>query len=774
MALATRLIGREDECARLEQLVAGGGTITLIGPGGVGKTRLARELVVWREEYGEVVPIAHLADLAPGASDATVAAALGYESVEAAIVGLTEHTGIVVLDNCEHVVVGARRFIEMLHDAVEDLVVVATSREPLGIYGEHILPVKPLGLPSRGGHDAERAPAVELFLDRAHAAGARFEPSSRLLSDVGELCRRLDGLPLAIELAAARTRAIAPGELLAVVDQRLSLLRRSRDSGARHDSMEAAIEVSTSLLSAQEQRFFRRLGVFTGPFDLGLAHAVAGELGEGRLHTLDMLAALVDRSLVTTEVEGQVSRYRLLELLREHALAELHRADELDIVEERFIEAMAAVADHFVAEAMERWGTELLTEATAQFTNLVQAVELCLERDVGPDRAFRILLPMFAAVHEGHPSEVWALGSRVLERWPGARAPQRAEALAVLATAAALAGRHADVPAMARLVTEDSAASQVAVAIAERAWGLAAREDDPTDAATHFSRAAKAAAAVGFTPLRREVRVLEASQIDLAGDRARALELLADSLREGRSAGDLLVTALSHLVRACVLMRAGELADAAAAVAAAEEDVSLMRQPWWTAATLRIRAALAALQPGGWQEAAPRWREGVDYAASEGAIGEIAIVLRTAGAVAQHVGETEIAATLFGAAPPSSAITVLPELFPDDAGRASGSRPARPGNHPPRRGVGAGEVRTRRRASCVGARTPKRRQRSGWGARGRRRQLARPVQRTAGTRTRRQGDRRLGGSAPASPRRGPRPRADGRPRCRRDSWPAHR
>ena len=135
----------------------------------------------------------------------------------------------------------------------------------------------------------------------------------------------------------------------------------------------------------QEQCFFRRLGVFIGPFDLGLAHAVAGEPGEGRLRTLDTLAALVDRSLVTTDVEGQGTRYRLLELLREHTLAELHRADELDIVEERFIEAMAVVADQFVAEAMERWGTELLTEATAQFTNLVQAVELCLERDLGPE-----------------------------------------------------------------------------------------------------------------------------------------------------------------------------------------------------------------------------------------------------------------------------------------------------------------------------------------------------------------------------------------------------
>ena len=665
VALANRLIGRGDDCARLETLVAGGGTITLIGPGGVGKTRLARELAVWREEFGETVPVAHLAGLPSGATPAAVAAELGYESVDAAIVGFSERPGTIVLDNCEHVVPAVSSFVGSLRDAVVDVVVVATSREPLGIDHEHLVPVEPLPLPSPGGHDADRSPAVELFLDRARAAGAMLEPSPRLLSDVGELCRRLDGLPLAIELAAARTRAVAPNDLLEVVDQRLDLLRRTRtEGGDRHDSMRAAIDVSTSLLSPPERAFFRRLGVFTGPFDLGLAHAVAAEPDAARLDTIDTLTELVDRSLVTAETDGGHTRYRLLELLREHALDEVRRADELSGLEERFVEAMTAVADHIVAESFEQWGPSQLAAASSQFTNLTTAVELCLERDQKPDRAIRLVLPMFAAVHEGHASEVAAIGSRVLERWPDDVAPWRPEALAVLASASALADRPRDVEALAVRVVSDPEASPLALAFAERAWGLAVRAHDPAEAAAHFRRAGEAATAAGFSPIGREVRVFEAGQVDLAGDSGRALELLAVSSEECRAAGDLLLSTLVHLVRACVLMRSGALGDADGAVAAAEADMTAMRQPWWTAATLRTRAALTALQPGGWHDAAPLWREAVDFAASKGAIGEIAIQLRTAASIAEYVGETQIADTLYSAAPPSTAITVLPELFP--------------------------------------------------------------------------------------------------------------
>ena len=430
---------------RLEQLVVAGGSVTLVGPGGVGKTRLARELAAWRAEHGEVVPFAQLADMAADVSEDAVAMALGYESIDAAVVGLAEQPGIVVLDNCEHLADVVRRVADALHAAVEGVVVVATSRVPLGIAGEQLFPVAPLGLPSPGGHDAAAAPAVELFLDRAHAAGASLEPDATLLADVGELCRKLDGLPLAIELAAARTRAIAPADLLEVVDERLDLLRRTTSFGDRHDSMRAAIEISTSLLSPHELTCFRRLGVFTGSFDLGLAHAVAGDPAGGRLQTLDMLATLVDRSLVTAETTDRLTRYRLLELLREHAVEELRRAGELADVEERFVEAMAVVADDFVADAMQRWGPVMLTAASAEFTNLVRGVELCIERDAAPDRALRLVLPMFAALHQGRPADVWSIGTRVLRRWPQHEAPLRAEALAVVANAAALAGRPDDV-----------------------------------------------------------------------------------------------------------------------------------------------------------------------------------------------------------------------------------------------------------------------------------------------------------------------------------------
>ena len=289
---------------------------------------------------------------------------------------------------------------------------------------------------------------------------------------------------------------------------------------------------------------------------------------------------------------------------------------------------------------MERWGPALLTAATSQFTNLVQAVELCLEHDVVPERAFRLLVPMFAAVHEGHPSEVWAIGQRALERWPEEETPSgtwpspcwppRRPSPVGTATCRRWRGWWSTMgpPARSRWRWPNGRGD------------CAAREHDPRTRRDTSSRAAAAAATSGFTALRREVQVLEASQIDLAGGRDRALELLADSLRDGRAAGDLLMTTLAHLVEACVLMRAGRLDAAEIAVASAEHDGAEMRQPWWTAATLRTRAALTSLRPGGWPTAAPRWREaGRTTRRSLGALGEIAIVLRTAASVAEHVGE---------------------------------------------------------------------------------------------------------------------------------------
>jgi predicted ATPase len=558
------------------------------------------------------------------------------------------------------------------------VVVLATSREPLGVANERVLVLEPLALPAPGGADAEESPSVALFLERAAAAGAALEPGTALLADVAELCRRLDGLPLAIELAAARTRSIAPGDLLGVVDQRLDVLRRNRGAGDRHDSMRAAIELSTSLLNPDERRFFRRLGVFTGPFDLALATAVAGDVAEDRLSCLDKLSRLVEQSLVTAETYGSVTRYRLLELLREHALDELAAAGESRAVQERFVEAMVAAADAIVVRALTKWDPVLLGAASTQYANLVKACELCLAHDSRPDRAYRLLLPMFAAVHEGRPTEVLQLGMRARDHWSDADAPWRIEVLAVLATAAAIAGRHDDVAPLAATVIDDPAASDAAVALAERAWALASRADDALAAARHFELAAVAANRAGFGSLALEVAAFRAGELDLAGERQAALDALADVLRRGHESDDVFVVVLAHLVRCRVLLRGGDVTGAEAELTEARSRSAEMGQPWWTAAVLRTAAAVASFGPGGWDGSRLLWRRAVDFAASRGALGEVAISLRTAAATAQHLGEQEQAAVLLAAVPRSSAITVLPELFPEAMAELVASAPAQP------------------------------------------------------------------------------------------------
>jgi predicted ATPase len=676
---SSRLIGREAEWARLQQLADAGSLVTLTGPGGVGKSRLASDFVTRHlDETGEAVTVGWLAALPTGAGADAIVDALGFESLDAATMVLADRRGFVLLDNCEHVIDAAREVASEISIAAPQTVIVATSREPLGLANEQVIVVDPLALPAPGGADAEESPSVALFLERAASAGASLEPGTPLLADVAELCRRLDGLPLAIELAAARTRSIAPGDLLGVVDQRLDVLRRNRGAGHRHDSMRAAIELSTSLLSTEERRFFRRLGVFNGPFDLALATAVAGEAGDDRLTCLDRLSRLVEQSLVVAETHGSVTRYRLLELLREHAVDELLAANEAQAVHERFVTAMVVAADAIVTRALSKWDPVLLGAASTQYANLVVACELCLAHDETPERAYRLLLPMFAAVHEGRPSEVLQLGNRVRQHWGDRDAPWRIEVLAVLATAAAIAGRTTDVGSLAAAVTDEPAASDVAVALAQRAWALAARADDPMTAARHFDLARAAAERAGFRSLGLEVEAFWAGELDLAGERRVALDRLADVLRRAHESDDVFVVVLAHLVRARVMLRCGDVDGAEHELTEARARSAAMGQPWWTAAMLRTAAAVASLGPAGWNGSRHLWRRAIDFAASRGALGEVAISLRTAAATAQHLGEHEQAAVLLAAVPRSTAITVLPELFPGAMAQLMASAPAQP------------------------------------------------------------------------------------------------
>lgn len=347
-------VGRDRERRAVAEFVAERRLVTLTGVGGAGKTRLglrvAHDLLggfpdgVWLVELapvrdGDDVPraVATALGVRPGGED--VLDALGS--------ALLDRTLLVVLDNCEHQLAAAAATARSLLETGPSVKVLATSREPLGVVGEIVYPVPPLGLPAVADVDVEHLrdhDAIRLFEDRAASA----RPGYRIDDDaeaVAELCRRLDGVPLAIELAAARVRSLSVATVASRLDQRFQLLTSGRSAGpSRQRTLEATVRWSYDLLSPVQRTVFVRLGVFHG--DIGLAAAeriVAGE-GVDADTVVPVLSDLVDRSLVTTSVPAP-DRYRLLETLRVFAVEELDRRPEVTAVRRRHRDWYLALAD---------------------------------------------------------------------------------------------------------------------------------------------------------------------------------------------------------------------------------------------------------------------------------------------------------------------------------------------------------------------------------------------------------------------------------------------
>ncbi|MCF2532387.1 ATP-binding protein [Yinghuangia soli] len=324
-AALSALIGRTDELAAVETLLRRHRMVTLTGPGGAGKTRLALE-VARRRTDSDGPWLVELAGLGDGAAlPGAVSAVLGLAGTdEAALTAvLRRRQVLLVLDNCEHLVGETAEFATRLLGAGPAVRILATSREPLGVEGEHVHDVPPLS----GGLDGD---AVQLFLARARAA-AGADPWSEddgSLAIVDHLCRELDGLPLAIELAAAQSRALAPRQLTGMLDDRLTLLRGGRRGHARHATMRAAIDWSYALLDDAEREAFRYLAVFRDGFDVEAAKTVTGRPG-----IAVPLMSLVAKSLVQP-LGGDPRRYRMLETLRQYA-ADLLSPDEAAALDER-------------------------------------------------------------------------------------------------------------------------------------------------------------------------------------------------------------------------------------------------------------------------------------------------------------------------------------------------------------------------------------------------------------------------------------------------------
>ena len=337
----TRLVGRDDDLARLSALLVGERLVTLTGPGGVGKTRLARRLGADRSASGGTATMVELTVVSDEETvAATVARALDVQRQDGTgDAGLTEFLADrddwLLLDNCEHVIGAVASLVARLTAACPRLRIVATSREPLGVPGEVVYTVAPL-LVADESDDADLAasPAVQLFCERAAAARSGFEPTPESLPALARLCRRLDGLPLAIELAAVRARSLGLEAMIERLDHRFSLFDAgSRHADERHQNLHNMVAWSYDLLSSNEQRLFDRLSVFSGSFDLPAVDSVCTVDGD----PADLLFTLVDRSMVQV-VDLDEPRYRLLETLREFGRDRLARDGAAERVGRRHLE----------------------------------------------------------------------------------------------------------------------------------------------------------------------------------------------------------------------------------------------------------------------------------------------------------------------------------------------------------------------------------------------------------------------------------------------------
>jgi predicted ATPase len=351
-------VGREKELAEVKRLLENTRLLTLTGSGGCGKTRLAlaaaSELVEGFEDGVWLVELASLAD--PSLVPQSVAYALGVREqpgrtpTEALSDYLGSRKVLLLLDNCEHLVEACAELAEALLHSCAELRVLATSREALGITGEVAWLVPSLSLPDlRRLPDIESLPRYEsarLFVERAAAVKPTFTLTEQNAAAVAQVCYRLDGIPLAIELAAARAKVLPVEQIADRLDDSIGLLAAgSRTAMPRHRTLHATMDWSHELLPDEERALFRRLSVFAGGFTLEAAESVCTGGGLERGEVLDLLSHLVDKSLVIMREEGGEGRYRLLETVRQYGREKLSASSEAEQASERHAGYYLALAE---------------------------------------------------------------------------------------------------------------------------------------------------------------------------------------------------------------------------------------------------------------------------------------------------------------------------------------------------------------------------------------------------------------------------------------------
>jgi predicted ATPase len=401
----TSFVGRERELQQVTDALRSTRLLTVTGAGGCGKTRLAaRTAADARDMFPDGVWWVELAPLAEGELIASALADVlgvrqlpGRNALDAAVDYLSGRRALVVIDNCEHLPEAAGDVAETLLRGCPGVTVLATSRAPLGIAGETDWRVPSLSLPALSASltldvltDSE---AVRLFIDRAAKVRPGFAVNARNAQAIAQVCHDLDGIPLAIELAAARVRVLSPDQIAAGLGDRFRLLTGgARSAMARQQTLRASVDWSYRLLSDQERVLFRRLATFTGgwTFD-AVEHVCAGD-GLDEYEILDLLTSLVDKSLVVADEGRSAVRYRMLETVRDYALELLHESGELDLLRGRHRDYFLALAETAEPNLVTATESEWLEVLDPEATNLQAAIDWGAATD--PEQALRLCLAL--------------------------------------------------------------------------------------------------------------------------------------------------------------------------------------------------------------------------------------------------------------------------------------------------------------------------------------------------------------------------------------------
>jgi non-specific serine/threonine protein kinase len=599
----TSFVGREREVADLAVLLCRDDVrlVTLTGPGGVGKTRLAlAAAAVLASDFADGVAFVDLAPVAdPNLVASTMVSSLGLRSggdrpfVERLIDALRDRHLLLVLDNCEQVAAASPLFVTLLASCPR-LTIATTSRALLHVSGEHDSPVPPLALPDPA-QSAVTAEAVRLFVARARAADPAFSLTPENTAAVAAIVRRLDGLPLAIELAAARMAHLSPNALLSHLEQRLPLLTGGpRDQPARLQTMRDALAWSYDLLSPDEQALFCQLAVFVGGFSLEAARAIVTTPGNPTVGILDGIASLVGKSFLQSRAgPGGEPRYQMLETVREYGLEQIAGSDEESAVRERHAAWVLILAERCAPSILAN-DPSAMERLTYEHQNLRAALTWFAVR-VDTEALLRLTgaLTYFWWL-SGHVGEgrTWHRRALAADSSPQAR-------MQVLFGAARFAsqdGRHEEATALAEelLHLAHAAGDRASEANAHYALSLAANRRGAREEA--LASAQRAVALYRETPDRHGLAwALQQLGIELmiAGEISQAATLFTEALEQFRKLNSLVGAAYAVTNLGVTEHALGHTRRAAARYRESLALRAIVNDSWETANHLELTAALA-------------------------------------------------------------------------------------------------------------------------------------------------------------------------------------